>query len=156
MKSKVKLSGYCIVVTIAVIALLAAVIISDRDKGENMNIIAALTGFILVFGLFYYPVSLDASDGGLEIRRVLKSKTIPYSEISAVERCYPSAGGLRLCGSGGYMGYWGYFSDIIIGTYFGYYGDRSQCILVKLKSGRQYVVSCVEPDAMVSAIASHI
>lgn len=156
MKSKVKFSVYCIVVTIAVSALLVAVVIMNRDKGGEMEAIAAITGFILLFGLFYCPVSIETSDSGLIIRRVLKSKTIPYPEISSVDRCYPSAGGLRLCGSGGCLGYWGYFSDIIIGTYFGYYGDRDQCILIKLKSGRQYVVSCKQPDAMAAAIASRL
>lgn len=95
-------------------------------------------------------------DSALVVHRALKSKVIPYSIIVSVDRCIPSAGGLRLCGSGGFMGYWGYFSDILIGTYFGYYGNRYQCVLVKLKDGMQYVVSCDSPDELVSAINDRI
>ena len=61
-----------------------------------------------------------------------------------------------MCGSGGFMGYWGYFHDIIIGSYFGYYGDRSQCVLVRLMSGAQYVVSCKEPDRLLEVCNRHI
>lgn len=72
------------------------------------------------------------------------------------QKFFPSLGGLRLCGSGGFFGYWGYYTDIVIGNYFGYYGKRSQCILVRLNNGRQYVISCKNPDEMVYAISSHL
>lgn len=46
----------------------------------------------------------------------------------------------------------GYFHDIIIGAYFGYYGNRNQCILINLGGGKRYVVSCENPDEMINAI----
>ena len=66
------------------------------------------------------------------------------------------AAGIRLCGSGGFFGYWGYFSDIVIGQYFGYYADRSQCFYIKLKNKRQYVISCKNHVGMVEAIRKNI
>lgn len=156
MKSKVKLSRLCIIVTIAVIVLLAVGITVSLDNEEKLLKLGAILTLIILFGLFYFPISIETSKKKLRIHRALKTKSIPYSEISSAERCYPSAGGLRLCASGGFMGYWGYFSDIIIGCYFGYYGNKDECILIKLKSGKQYVVSCSEPDKMIMSINEHI
>ncbi len=111
---------------------------------------------LLTVGLFYCPVSLETTDHTLIIHRVLKDKVIPYSEIAAADYCYPSAGGLRLCGSGGFMGYWGYFHDIIIGNYFGYYGNQKNCILIKLNSGKQYVLGCEDREAILNIIFDKI
>ena len=152
MKSKVKLSAFCTIVTAAVIVSFLAGIVITWGKGIEFYLLpVAFVGMILS-GLYYYPTEIEATSDAVVIKCVLRAKTIPCSAISSVSRCWPSAGGLRLLGSGGFMGYWGYFNDIVIGTYFGYYGNRDQCILLKLKSGKQYVISCLEPDAMVTEI----
>lgn len=146
MKSKVKFSAYCTIITIfVIIALIVGIVAVGYTDGIFLGVIAV---GIVGFGLFYCPISIEVNADSLIIHRMIKDKCIPYNQIAVVDRCFPSAGGLRMCGSGGFMGYWGYFHDIIIGSYFGYYGDRSQCILVRLKSGRQYVVSCKEPDRL--------
>lgn len=152
MKSKVKLSLYSRIITCVLVLILVAAMVTTWGNEDKFLLSVILFIGLLFAGLFYSPVSIEASESALVIHRVLKSKVISYSDISSVDRCIPSAGGLRLCGSGGFMGYWGYFSDIIIGSYFGYYGDMDRCILVKLKDGKQYVISCCEPDEMVSAV----
>lgn len=111
----------------------------------------------IIAGLYYCPVSVEANLSEIKLYRLLaKPKIFAYKDIQSVETCYPSAGGIRLCGSGGLFGYWGYFSDIMIGTYFGYYGSRSYCFLVKLKNGKQYVLGCENPVAMVDYIKSNL
>lgn len=152
MKSKVKLSAYCTFVTALIIVLILALIVLTRGKGIEFYILSAVLIGLVLSGLYYYPTEIVATNDAVVIKRVLQSKTIPCTTISSAARCWPSAGGLRLLGSGGFMGYWGYFSDIIIGTYFGYYGNRNQCIQLKLKDGKQYVISCLDPDAMVTEI----
>lgn len=152
MKSKVKLSAYCTTVTLIVTIALIIGIVANWNVGSKFYLLVVISASLFGFGLFYLPTSVEATRDALVIHRLFRSKRIPYGEISSVDRCLPSAGGLRLCGSGGFMGYWGYFNDIIIGSYFGYYGNYSQCILVKLKGGRQYVVSCENPDRMVSYV----
>lgn len=152
MKNRVKLSAYCIIITIAVALAIIVAIVSSRGNKDAFIILSITLVMLIGTGLFYSPKYIEISEDALIIQRSLNSKVIQYSDISTVDRCMPSAGGLRLCGSGGFMGYWGYFSDIIIGTYFGYYGDRNQCILIKLKNGRQYVISCTSPTEMTNAI----
>lgn len=156
MKSKVKLSTYCILISLAVIIAFIIGIVSSWGVNDKVWILVLIFIGLLSFSLFYWPMSIDATDSALLIRRMVKTKVIPYSDILSVDRCYPSAGGLRLCGSGGFLGYWGYFSDIIIGSYFGYYGKRDQCILIRLKDDKQYVISCENPDKMLAFIESKI
>lgn len=157
MKSKVKLSLFSSVITIVVtIALIAGVFVDwDKQKGDALILLAILVTLLIV-SLYYYPQSIEATDKELVIHRQFKDKVFPYSSIKSVDRCYPSIGGLRLCGSGGFFGYWGYFTDIVIGNYFGYYGNRSQCILVKLTDGKQYVISCEQPDEMIHTVSTHL
>lgn len=110
---------------------------------------------IIIAGLFYCPISVEANTTEIKLYRLLvNARAFTYNDIQTVDVCYPSIGGLRLCASGGCFGYWGYFNDSIIGAYFGYYGSRSRCFLVKLKNGRQYVLGCEDSVAMVDYIKS--
>lgn len=147
MKSKVELSAFSIIITAVVVIALIAGVATSRAKEESFILLFILVGLLLV-SLYFYPKSLEATKDSFIIHRGFSDKVIHYKDIIAVDRCYPSIGGLRLCGSGGFFGYWGYFTDIVIGNYFGYYGKRSQALLIRLKNGRQYVVSCAEPDEM--------
>lgn len=64
--------------------------------------------------------------------------------------------GFRLCGSGGFAGYYGWYHDSRIGRYFGYYGNRHECFLIQLKDGRQYVLGCENPTDMVTFLTEQI
>lgn len=150
MKSKVHFSYFCIGITIAVLTVFAIGLISTYNQGNRFYILLAIFIASLASGLYYCPTNIEAGGKSIKINRILStSKEFLYSDISKIDFCYPSAGGIRICGSGGFFGYWGYFQDNIIGYYFGYYGDRSQCVLIRLNSGKQYVVSCTECDKMV-------
>ena len=157
MRQKVIFSILSKIITAAVLALFAIGIISlwgNTDKLVFFIIIAAATTLV---SMYYCPLSVESTESGVKINRLLSgAKSFSYSDIQAVDTCYPSAGGLRLCGCGGFMGYWGYFHDTMIGTFFGYFGSREQCILLRLKSGRQYVIGCSNAPAMVKYISPRI
>lgn len=157
MKSKVHFSLYCKIITLAVIALFAIGIATTTMERSTFCLLIAVVAMAVATGLYYCPVCVEADADSVKIHRLLsRPREFKYSDIEAADTCYPSAGGIRLCGSGGFFGYWGYFSDIIIGQYFGYYADRSQCFYIRLKCGRQYVASCENHVAMAAAIESHI
>ena len=157
MNNKVKFSIFSLIITAAVIILSVAGIVSVRHNTEEVVIGSLIVGAVVIAGLYYCPVSVEANRSEIKLHRFLaKPKVFAYKDIAAVDTCYPSAGGIRLCGSGGCFGYWGYFSDIMIGTYFGYYGSRSSCFLVRLNNGRQYVLGCENPVAMVDYIKTYI
>ena len=158
MKSKVHFSTYCIIITIVVPAALLTGILTHLHSIVLPTLLTiALTVGVVAAGLYYCPVSVSVNPRELMIHRLLSGdKTFPLADIVEVDTCYPSAGGIRLCGSGGFFGYWGYFRDIAIGQYFGYYADRSQCFYIKLKNKRQYVISCKNHVEMVEAIRKNI
>lgn len=157
MKRKVHFSFYCIAITIVVMAALLIGIFTTRHEADECALLAIITVIIAFAGLFYCPISVSVNANAIKIHRLLSGcKTFTYSDIEAADTCYPSAGGLRLCGSGGFFGYWGYFSDILIGQYFGYYADRSQCFYVKLKNKRQYVISCENHTEIVKLIQKYL
>lgn len=157
MKNKVKFSVFVQVITAVVIILCIVGEISLWNIHEKLIIFNLIMGAGIIAGLYYCPVSVKANLSEIKLYRLLaKPKIFAYKDIQSVETCYPSAASIRLCGSGGLFGYWGYFSDIMIGTYFGYYGSRSYCFLVKLKNGKQYVLGCENPVAMVDYIKSNL
>lgn len=158
MKSKVHFSTYCIIITIVVPAALLTGILTHLHSIDLPTLLTiALTVGVVAAGLYYCPVSVSVNPRELMIHRLLSGdKTFPLADIVEVDTCYPSAGGIRLCGSGGFFGYWGYFNDIMIGTYLGYYGSRSECILIRLKNGKQYVLGCENAVAMANYIKHQI
>lgn len=153
MKNRVHFSFYCIAITVIMVCLLLAGIVSKRNDAEQCLVGLAVSLIIVLVGLFYCPTHVSADGCAVAVHRALSGrKVFRYDDIKSVDTIYPSAGGIRLCGSGGFFGYWGYFSDILIGQYFGYYADRSQCFVIKLKNDRQYVVSCENHVEMVTYI----
>lgn len=145
MKSNVHFSTYCKISTSVVLILLAVAVYQTQQLTEN-GIYAAVAFLSVLFsGLFYCPLRIETTERTLIIHRALwKNKVLPYANIKAAEPFLPSSGGLRLCGSGGFMGYWGYFHDTLIGYYFGYYAHYKECFLIRMKNGKQYVLSCRE------------
>lgn len=154
MKSKVLFSKYCIAITVLVISLFLFHIIYYRDASATVLVIFT----ILILGSLYYcPTSIEAAESSLKVHRVLsRSKVFSYNNIAEIENCYPSTGGMRICGSGGFFGYWGYFHDVTVGYYFGYYGRKDQAMAVTLKDGKKYVLSCKNPDEIISFVKERI
>lgn len=127
------------------------------DETEKLTLFSIIMGGVTIAGLYYCLISIEANEFGITFHCLLSSpKTFLYNTIQCIDTCYPSFGGLRHCASGGYFGYWDYFKDFTIGTYIGYYGCRDNCILVKLKTGKQYVLGCDNSVAMVDYITSQL
>lgn len=157
MRQKVKFSSYAIFITVAVLAVFVLGIFMLRDETDKLILFCVILGGVTLAGLYYCPMSVETTFDNIKLNRLMSApKIFKYSDIEKVETCYPSGGGLRLCASGGYFGYWGYFSDIMTGTYIGYYGSRSYCFLIKLKNGRQYVLGCENPVEIVKNIEAKL
>lgn len=157
MYNKVKFSAFSIIATAIVLILFVIGTISLRHQTEDLILFCIIADGGTLAGLYYCPRAVEADSMGITLYRLLsKPKYFDYDDIQSVDTCYPSGGSIRLCGSGGFFGFWGYFSDILIGTYFGYYGSRNYCFAVKLKSGRQYVIGCSDPYAFTAYINSQM
>lgn len=158
MKHRVKISAYSTFVTIIGAVILVAIMIFKLNKDEEIlaYFIAGALVMLCAAALFYAPMSISVDDKSLNINRFLRIKTIPCTAIKSVELCPPTMAERRICGSGGWFGYWGWFKEPSIGKYFAYYGKASDCFLVKLRDGRQYLLGCENPTPIVEFIKSKI
>lgn len=125
---------------------------------DNWGLYVIGACLILLCGaaLFFMPMSISVDDANLNINRSLKIKSIPLKEIKSAKLCPPTMAERRICGSGGWFGYWGWFSEPSIGKYFAYYGKASDCFLVVLNNGKKYLLGCTDAPEMVQLISEGI
>lgn len=156
MKQKVVMSTFSLISTLACIALFLFLIFWDNPPVSIRMMIGGVLGLMLLLGLFYMPLSIGADRYAIYINRSLRVKAIPMQEVKSVRICPPTMGAVRICGSGGFMGYWGWFRERDLGKYFAYYGRSSDCFLVELHSGRKYILGCSNASQMVEHIRSFL
>jgi len=100
------------------------------------------------------PKSIILDNGGLTVKRVIGCKRFGYDDISDIGLSYtPMA--LRVCGSGGFCGYIGWFKSPGFGVYFSYMADKSEAFYICLKNGRKYMLSCGNPDDVIEKVRRH-
>lgn len=158
MKQSVKFSPYALFLTIISLVILIAVMIILLHNGKVVPayIFAVVIVFICAMSLFYTPMSVSVTANSLNVNRSLRVKSIPFDEIESIRLCPPTMGERRVCGSGGWFGYWGWFHDRELGRYFAYYGKSSDCFLVRLRNGRSYVIGCQNPQTIVDEVCRKI
>ncbi|MDE5808576.1 MAG: PH domain-containing protein [Muribaculaceae bacterium] len=155
MKSKVKFSTYSIILTIVIIAVLVGLCIYTENNFK-FYFLFSLLFVMLMFGCLYAPMQIEADDESITVKGILKSKKIPIDRIADIETFQPTMGAIRLCGSGGFMGYWGIFREGDVGIYSGFYGRASDCFFIRMKNGDKYVLGCENPGKMVEYIKNNI
>lgn len=158
MKKKVSYSLFSQLITLAASAVFLTFGIMFLNDGHTFNGLFLIGALLLcaVFSLFYAPVSIEADKDYLRIRRPLRSTLIPLSNIESVSYAPPTMGARRICASGGFMGYWGWFNERTTGNYFGYFGRSSQTFLIILRNGRRYMIGCDDNHEMADFIAQHL
>lgn len=158
MKHKVKLSVFSIVETLIVLAMLAGLIwyFADKDKEGILYVLSACVAAWCLLALYYAPMAVSVDDSNICVHRNLGVKCIPLGKIESIKLCQPTMAERRICGSGGFCGYWGWFSERDLGKYFAYYGKASDCFFVILKNGRKYMLGCENPGEIVEAVERRI
>lgn len=159
MKKKVELSAYCVIISALSTAFICGVFGYALNQPDNIRpviILGIVVIGLLLSSLFYMPISVSVDNNNLEIHRPLKIKSIPLNDVSEVKQCPPTMAALRVCGSGGCFGWYGWFKERDLGKYFAYYGKSSDCFLVILKNGRKYVLGCKDAPEMVSEIQTRL
>ena len=151
MKQRVDLNRISIISTLACVVLFVALIIFDKHTDMRL-VLAGILAVMLFVGLFYMPMNISADRHAIYIHRSLRIKAIPMSEVKSVNIHPVSMKTVRLCGSGGFMGYWGWFREAGVGRYFAYYGNPRDCFMVELESGRKYMLGCRNAGLMVEHI----
>lgn len=155
MKSRVYQSTFSFILTLLVIALLLAGCFATYGS-DKFILLLVITVVLLAFSMFYAPLSVSANEKEVSVHSPFKIHSIPMRRIVKCERFHPTMGAIRVCGAGGFMGYWGIFREGDVGRYMAYYGKSSDCFIIHLDNGDKYVLGCKDPDAMVEYINTQI
>lgn len=156
MKSVIQLSRFSVILTVSIFLLLfVGGIVKVHDKPEFFILLAVYL-ILVICAIFFGTAYIKADNNYVVLGSMLKKKKILVRDIESVERFQPTMGAIRVCGSGGFMGYWGIFKEGDIGRYYAFYGKSSDCFLIRMKNGDKYVIGCKEPDKMVEFLQSVI
>ena len=156
MKSRVSYSRFA---TISTAFLFGALFVGCIATVKNEPMFFSLLFIyvvLFVMALFFGAAYIKADANHIVLGSLLRGKKINMDDVESVELFKPTMGAIRICGSGGFMGFWGLFRESDIGKYYAFYGKASDCFLVRLKNGTKYVLGCQQPDKMVAFINSHL
>lgn len=159
MKKRVELSSYCIIISAIMIAVMCGVVVYAAKQPDNevaVWILSAAFLALILSTLVFMPISVSVDKNFIKVARPLKTKKIPLKEVSDVRLCSPTMGAIRMCGSGGCFGWYGWFKEKDLGKYFAYYGKASDCFLITLKDGRKYMLGCKDAHEMVEFLDEEI
>lgn len=156
MKSKISYSRYVTILTAILSGVLFVACIATVKEKPAFFTLLVIFLVLYAFALFFGAAYIKAGSKYIVLGSLLRCKKIPMSEVENVELFQPTMGAIRICGSGGFMGYWGTFREGDIGKYYAFYGKASDCFLVRLKNGNKYVLGCNQPDKMVAYIKAQI
>ena len=159
LKKRVRLSTWSIIMTIITMAILIGICVWQFSKTENEFFCWLLLFIVIVWSfcsLFYSPMYIVLTNDSINVETPIRVHRIPLDEIESVKICTPTMSEHRICGSGGYFGYFGWFREPSIGKYFAYYGMASQTFLIRLKSGRQYMLGCSDSKEMAKALSDEL
>lgn len=159
LKKRVELSAYSMVLSILSTVLLCGIFIYILKQPDNLWAVCILGIMIIILflsTLLFMPLSVSVDSESLNVNCPFKVKSIPLSDILEIRLCSPTMGEKRIFGSGGWFGYYGWFSEKDLGKYFAYYGKASDCFLVTLKNGKKYMLGCNDPAEIVETVSNRI
>ncbi|MDE6631872.1 MAG: hypothetical protein K2K23_02625, partial [Muribaculaceae bacterium] len=114
LKKRVKLSSWSIAMTIATITFLIGICLWQFNKTDNELYCWLLLGIVVIWSfctLFYSPMYIVLTEDSINVQTLMRVRCIPLDEIEAVKICEPTMSEHRICGSGGYFGYFGWFRE---------------------------------------------
>lgn len=128
------------------IAVLFFVIVLDEWPSDMLWIKYLTVTFLSVFiiyGIAMMPLNLKVCPEKIVLKRLFDTKSIPVDKIEEIRIISKSEilKSIRICGSGGWFGYWGWFKNRSLGFYTMSATDLDKLILV-CTDRKKYVLSC--------------
>lgn len=156
MTSRVRLSTFALIVTFIIdVAMVFVCIVTFHERVTFLTLLFLFL-FLIISALIYSPLSISADDRYVTVNSILKKHRLRIDQIASIELKQPSMAARRLFAAGGYMGYWGVFRDGELGQYIAYYGRGSDCFLIRMKNGDNYLLGCDNQIEMVNYISHKV
>lgn len=140
------------IISVVLILVFLALLICLPLPPYVRMVLFCVMAIAIIPAMYYAPMCLTLTSRVLGIRRLITTRRIEVRDIVDVKRCEPSSIGYKVCGSGGFLGYCGWWRSYTEGTYFSYVGRYDQAFFIELKSGRKYLLSCRNSSSMMEAI----
>ena len=141
-------------VTLAVIVLvIVAVAVVLRAAGQPavkaaatgrwLVALAFLPAVLLAITVLFAPLGFTIDPVGVIVNRMGPNVCVRHEEIAAIERIKPRqiGFGIRILGSGGFFGHFGWFYSRPLGWFRCYVTDSRDLVLVCLRDGGKLVLS---------------
>lgn len=143
-----KVWGATIFVTAILVAAIVMAFIFTGGWIRACIISVAVITFILC--AFMSPIKIRITSTDIILFKLIGKKRFPYADMKDISLCdLNTSPNIRIMGSGGMMGYSGLFYNKRIGRFTAYVGSIFRTVLITMNNGRQYVVSCLNPDKLV-------
>ena len=154
-KRKCNLSAWSLTLSsLFIVGMLALAVVID------LWIASIALGAILIcmcaLALYFSPLSVEVDTETVTVNFPLRHRSFKLNDIASAEDVQPTMGEWRICGSGGFFGYWGWFDNKVLGRYFAYYGRGSECFIIRLRSDQIYMLGCEDHAAVLRWIQSRI
>ncbi len=114
--------------------------------------ISCVSLIVLLVPYLFTPKGFRFASEGLRIERLLNTITVPYNQISDIQRGKWTWKAVRLGGSGGLYGYLGLYHLFGIGRVWMYITNRHKMILIETKKGKKYALSPENPEDFISQL----
>lgn len=155
-KQRNKWAGRSVIVTILSVALLLGFglyLLMAATKAVFLSyILLGSLAAICFCSLFFFPLEVQVGEKSLNIVFPMRIREISLKEISRVEPYQVTMNFVRICGSGAFFGWWGWFRNQELGKFMVYAANLDHVFLVELSNGKKYVISCSDPEIMCGEI----
>ena len=130
---------------------------ADKTLSEWLyaGFLIALAVGATYYALLMWPRRITVYADRLVLKNGIGKKTLLFSDIESIERRDDLAFDMRLIGSGGMLGYTGWFTNSDFGRYMSYVGGYKDTFLIVTRK-RKYVMSCDRPDELVAEVKRRI
>ena len=142
---------------VILIGLPSWILISISQLSQSREaIIVVIPVVIFITSLYFTVTGFELKKTEFVIRRIGKNISIPLNQIVSAE-FVPKAirGSFRIFGIGGVFGYYGSFSNSIVGDYTAYATNNENTVVIKLKL-ETIVVTPNSPQEFVFKIKKYI
>lgn len=124
-----------------------------KPQKITVSIFVLILLYVVIFIAYAYrPQKIILNETKLQIKTLLKSKTIELNAIKTVEKFTIIKFNLRTFGIGGLFGYFGYFN----GNDIWYVTNLNKKVKITLKSGQIYMISPEKPEEFLNKINTNL
>lgn len=151
----VSVAGLIGVVSIMFLLLRVA---THVTAGSGLRALLILEGLLpgIIFGVvgLFAPLGYQVNGDAVVVRRLASNVVIRRREVREAWRVGSGefGAGLRLFGSGGFLGWFGLFYNGSLGRFWAYAGNRQDLVLLTKTDGTKILLSPHPPDAFLEAI----